>query len=134
MIYYINEKFARFYVSTNYIQNIFQFVYNQNIYTKYYCVYIKLINVVYIKKLIKQLIIYIKQCFKYQLNQTKKYKFYNNLTSIFNMFFLYYTINIDFIIDLLKQNYNCNMLIIIIDKFIKKHFLLFEKTIDLTKQ
>ena len=129
MIYYIKQLNARFCVSTNCIKNIFKIIHDLNVYAKYHKTYVRLIDIVYIYKLLKQFIIYIKHCSFCQLNQTTKHKFYNEFVSIFMFYLLYYTIKINFIVVLFKQLHEYNVVLTITNKKTRKHIFISKKII-----
>ena len=64
-IYNIKNNNIRFYISKNCIQNIFKLIHNNNFYASYYCVYTRLIKIIYIRKFAKRFIIYIQHCSQY---------------------------------------------------------------------
>ena len=129
LIYYIKQSNARLCVSTNCIKNVFEIIHDLNAHAKHHKAYVRLIDIVYIHKLSKQFIIYIKHCSFCQLNQTAKHKFYNELVSISTLYFLYHIVKIDFIVALLKQLHECDVVLTITNKKIRKHIFISKKFI-----
>ena len=121
-IYYIKQLNSRFCVSINCVKNIFKTIHNLNVYSKHYRTYVRFVDIVYIHKMFKLFIIYIKHCFLCQFNQTTKHKLYNELILILTFRLSYYIIKINFIVALLKQLKKCNAILTIIDKNIKKKY------------
>ena len=70
---------------------------------------------------------YIKYCFTCNLHRTKRHKFLSELHFINNSNISFHTINMNFVIVLLKINANANILFIIINKFSKKILLISNK-------
>ena len=60
-------------------QKIFRIIHDFNNYNNFHKTYNRLINLIYVRYLTKQLQIYIKHCSKCQLHQIKKHFFYNFL-------------------------------------------------------
>ena len=81
------------------------------------------------RHLSKHLRIYINYYPKCELNQIKRYKFYNNIIFINKSEISFYIIIINFIIALLITKEDFDNLFIIIDKFSKRIFLIFGKVI-----
>ena len=115
-------------ISHSVIQKIFEIVHenNHSEYARYY----EIISLkYYIRDLIKYLRNYLKHCFKCQIFQTRRYKFYNSFQSILTSSILFYIIIIDFVLTLSLSAKNWNCLMSIICKFIKQIFLIFNKSI-----
>ncbi len=114
LIYYFDkDNILQLYIFKLIKEKIFKTIYNNNYYFDYYC-YLAQINNLFILKLYKKIYIYIKYCSVYQINQTKYYRLYSKLISIFTKSYFFYTIVIDYIVNLFdKYNY----LLTIIDKF-----------------
>ena len=71
---------------------------------------------------------YIKHCSKCQLNQTKRHRSYDELNFIVNSFISFYIIMMNFVMRLFL-NKECNALLIITCKFIKKILFIFDHDI-----
>ena len=100
LIYYLleydNELIkSRLCISFNAIHDVFKLIHDNCFHVEHYRVYAKLIEFVYIHKLFKQLIIYIRHCFFCQLNQTKRHRFYEKLISLFTLFMFFHILIID---------------------------------------
>ena len=81
-------------------QEVFRIIYNFSNHKKFYRVYNRLINLVYVRYLTKRLRIYIKHCSKCQLNQIKRHFFYDFLQLINILLISFYTLIINFILTL----------------------------------
>ena len=74
LIYYLFEynnkksKKSRLYILFNVIHDVFKLIHDDCFYVEHYCVYTRLIEFVYIHKLSRKLIIYIRHYFFCQLN------------------------------------------------------------------
>ena len=133
-IYHTKNDNVRFCVSKNCVQNVLRITHDENYHAKHHRVYARLMKTIYIRKLSKRLIIYIRHCSQCQLNQIKKHKSYDELMFIFTLIISYHIIVINFIIILSKQTHDCDVMMIIICKFFKKNILIFEKTTFIVKQ
>lgn len=134
LIYHIKEGTARLCIPANCIQDIFQLAHDQNAHAGHHRAYARLVDLVYIRKLSRQLTTYIKHCPKCQLNQTTRHKPYGSLTPISSTSTPYYTISIDFILALPKQNHGFDAQMTVTDKCTRKHLLISGKSTDSAKQ
>lgn len=103
----------------------------QTIHDKYYidvhrCFY-KITKTLYILRLLRKLQIYVKYCFACQINQIKQHRLYNKLMPILSLSYFFYTIVINFVIEL-SSKYDA--LLMIIDKFSRRLLLLFSYVIN----
>ena len=72
---------------------------------------------------------YLKNCFKCNINCTRRHKFFDNLQSILSSSILFHILIIDFILTLSNSHIDLNVLMSIICKFSKKIIVVFEKNI-----
>ena len=69
LIYYTSKKNKkRLYISTNMKQNVFRIIHDLSNHEKFYRIYDRLVNSIYVRQLIKRLRTYIEHCSKCQLN------------------------------------------------------------------
>ena len=131
LIYYtFDENKKRLCIFAIIKQKIFRSTHDFNSYDDFHRTYDRIINSIYIRQLIKRLHNYIDHCSKCQLNQTKRYFFYEFLQSIFISSIFFHIINIDFILILSNTNSKkLNNAMIVICKFIKKIMTLLNKII-----
>lgn len=106
-------------ISTTIVKNILNLIHDEN-YFKCDRTYQQIISFWYIANLTKHVISYIKHCFKYNINQTRRHKSYDNLQFILNLFVSFYTIVIDFTFELSKSHTDLNVIMSIICKYIKR--------------
>ena len=95
-------EFHRFCIFQSIIQNIFVVVHDNNHSNFAHC-YDKIAIFYYIRDLFKYLKKIFKYCFKCQTYQTRRYKFYDSLQSIFTSNIFFHIIIIDFILILFKS-------------------------------
>ena len=115
LVYYFDkESCLRLYISRSVEEDIFKTIYNNNYYSGYYCCLIRINKTLFISRALNKIRIYVKYCSVCQINQTKRYRLYNKLIPIFTESISFYTIAIDYIIELFGK-YNC--LLTITDKF-----------------
>ena len=86
LLYHVKKNYFKFCISKNNIQNVLKLIHDDNSHADYHKIYVKL-KFVYIRKLSRQLNIYIKHCSICQLNQIKRHRFYKKLKSIFTFFY-----------------------------------------------
>lgn len=103
-IYYVKNDKTRLYISCNIKNIIIRAMHNNCFYASYYKVYVRLSNTIYIYKLSRKLIIYIRHYSQCQFNQTRCYRKYNKLMSLFTLFISFYIIVINFVLVLLTTN------------------------------
>ena len=100
-IYYLFEynnkksKKSRLCILFNVIHDVFKLIYNDCFHVEHYRVYARLIEFVYIHKLSRKLIIYIRHYFFCQFNQTKRHRSYKKLISLFTFSIFFHTLIID---------------------------------------
>ena len=83
----------------------------------------------FFRKLTRRLYRYIHYCYKYNINQTKRYTKYDSLTPIIESLISHHTIVADFILTLLKTTKEMNTIMSIIYKFSKRIIFIFNKNI-----
>ena len=81
----------------------------------------------YIRDLIDHFKKYLKSCSKYNVNRTKRDKFFDNLQLIFSLLILFFILTIDFIFALSKSHTNFNVLISVICNFNKRITVVLKK-------
>ena len=81
------------------------------------------------RHLSKHLRAYINYCSKCELNQIKRYKFYDNIISIDKSRISFHIIIMNFIITLFMIKEDFNNLFIIINKFLNRILFIFERVI-----
>ena len=123
-IYHLDER-CRLCISALCDQKIFRIIYNNNQHLDKNRCYQRIINFFYLSRLFKKLRRYIEHCLACQLNQIKRYRFYNELIFIFSFFYLFYTLILNFIVDLLDA---FNVLLIVIEKLSRRIIFIFDKT------
>ena len=107
---------------------IFRITHDEINHVDFHRCYQRIVEIFYFHKLIKRLRIYIRKCHVCQLNQIKRYAFYDELVFIKIISTFFHTLIFDFILVLFEcQKYDC--IFIIICKFIKNVDLFFDKTI-----
>ena len=129
LLYFIveNEQ-KRFCISKIIKEKIFKQIHDVTYYNEFMRIYDRFCHFIYCRRLIKHLKIYIIYCSNCQRNQTKRYSIYEELNSIVTFAILFHTIIINFIMTL-SFNRDKNILFIIICKFIKRIFFLFDHDI-----
>ena len=106
---------------------IFRITHDEINHIDFHRCYQRIVETLYFYKLIKRLRVYIRKCHVCQLNQIKRYVFYDELIFIKVISTLFHTLIFDFILILFEcQKYDC--MFIMICKFIKNVDLLFDKT------
>ena len=128
LIYHCKNESSRLCILNNCVQNVLQIIHDDCAHADHYRTYVKLIDLIYIKRFFKQLITYLKHCFVCQLHQIKRHKFYKKLMSIFTTSLLYNIIIIDFVIELSTQFYDFDAMMFITNKCIKKNILISKKS------
>ena len=126
LIYYVKNDQFRLCISKNCIHDVLKLAHDDNFHVDHHRAYDRL-KTIYIRRLFRRLINYIRHCSSCQLNQTKRHKLYEKLTSISTFNMPYHTISIDFVLALFKQNHEFDCLMFVIDKFIRKTLLIYEK-------
>ena len=89
--------------------------------------YERITNVWYIRELSKQLIDYLKHCFKCQVNRIRRHKFYDSLQSILSSFISFHILTIDFVLVLSTFHTDMNNVMTITNKFNKRVIIVFDK-------
>ena len=126
--YLINNEKRRLCISKIMQNEMFKLIHDQTHHEKFQRTYDRLCHSIYIRRMIKHLKQYIKHCLKCQLNQTKRHRSYDKFNSIISSFISFYIITMNFVMNLFF-NKECNALLIIICKFIKKILLIFDHDI-----
>lgn len=129
LMYYLdkNNNSLRLCILKSIKKKIFKTIHDNNYYFDYYCCFIQINKTLFILKLLKKICVYVKHCFVYQNNQTKRYRLYDKLMSIFLKSYSFYIIVINYVIKLLNK-YDC--LLIIINKFNRRLQLISSYTIN----
>ena len=132
LIYYtVDNRKEKLYIPYSLKGEVFYLAYNLSNYSGFYRVYDRLANSVYIVQLAKRLRAYIAYYLEYQLFQTKRYTLYNLLYLIATSAILFYTIVINFVVELLEVRIDkFNILLIITNKFTKKVLSILGKDIQ----
>ena len=110
-------------------REIFELTYDRQHYKEFHKTYNRIVNFIYMRHLLKHLRAYINYCSKCELNQIKRYKFYDNMIFINRSRILFYIIVMNFIMALLMIKKDFDNLFIMIDKFSKRILFIFEKII-----
>ena len=120
LIYHVKKNIFKLCIFSNCEQNVFKLIHDDCFHARHHRVYVRLINIVYVHKLFKKFTIYIRHCSICQLNQTKRHRFYNELTSLFIFSIFFHTLTMNWIIILSnnKNEYNC--ILNVICKFNRK--------------
>ena len=106
-LYYKNsEKGLRFCIFDNMTKKVFEQTHDQSRHFGFAATHEKIIEGLYIFKLLKKLRDYIRNCPQCELNQTSHHSFYETLQSIINFSKSFHIITIDFIIVLFKSKKN----------------------------
>ena len=134
LIYHCKDESSRLCILNNCVQNILQMTHDDYVHADHHRTYVKLVDLIYIKRLFRQLITYLKHCFVCQLHQIKRHKFYEKLMSIFTTSLFYDIITIDFVIELSTQSHDFDAMMFITNKCIKKNILISKKSIYTIKK
>ena len=129
LIYHVKNDKERLCISTLMKKIMLKTTYDDCNYAKHHRAYIRLSETMYIHKLLKKLIIYIRHCSACQLNQIRKHKQYEELMSIITSFISFHTIIMDFVLNLLITNfidYDC--VLNVTNKFFKKMLCISNKS------
>ena len=124
-IYHVNER-RRLCIFAAYEQKVFRIIYDENQHSNRHRCYQRIADTLYVFKLSRKLRLYIEHCSLCQLNQIKRYRFYEELIFIFNSSQLFHIITINFVITLSKIY---DALLTIIDKFFRRVIILRNKII-----
>ena len=92
LIYHVKKNIFRLCISSNCEQNVFQLAHDDCFHAKHHRVYARLIEFVYVHKLFKKLITYIRHCSTCQLNQIKRHRSYEKLTPLFIFSIFFHTL------------------------------------------
>ena len=88
-------------------QNVFKITHDDNFHVEHHRVYRRLMKTVYMSTMSRKLRMYLRHCFKCQLNQIKRHNSYDELMFIFTSSLFFHTIAMNFVLTLsLKQNMN----------------------------
>lgn len=125
LIYYVDsniEKHTKLCISILQKKEIFRTIYDKHHIEIHQC-FQRITKMLYILRLLRKLRTYIEHCLLCQINQIKRYRFYDKLMSISLLTYSFYTIAINFIVILLEK-YDC--LLTITNKFSRRLLLLFD--------
>ena len=86
-------------------------------------------NNYFFKKLTRRFYRYIHYCYKYNINQIKRYAKYDSFIFIIESSISHYIIIVNFILTLLRIIKRINIIILIICKFFKRIIFIFNKNI-----
>lgn len=123
LIYYTSsniDKHTRLCILIIQKKDIFQAIHNKY-YTNVHRCFHRITKTLYILQLLRKLQAYVEHCFACQVNQIKRHRSYNKLILISLSSYFFYTIVINFVIELLNKY---NVLLTIIDKFSRRLLLL----------
>ena len=131
LIYYTNfdDDRKKLCISNALKREIFELIHDRQHYEKFHKTYNRVINFVYMRYLSKHLRIYINHYLNYELNQIKRYKFYENIILINKSGISFHIIVINFIITFLIIKKDFNNVFIMIDKFSERILLILERVI-----
>ena len=109
LIYHVKKDIFRLCILSNCEQNVFKLTHDDCFHAEHHRVYARLINVVYVHKLFRKFTIYIRHCSVCQLNQIKRHRFYDELTSFFisSIFFHTLIMNWEVIFSINKNDFDC---------------------------
>ena len=126
LLYYSNtEGYKRLYIPEIMEGEVFRIVYNLSSYGGFYRTYNRLVGSVYIKHLARYLRTYIQYCPDCQLLRTTRYTAYGLHTPVSTPSILFYSLALDFIVELPEIGDNkFNIILTLTDKFTKKVILL----------
>ena len=110
------------------MKNILNLIHDQN-HSEFDKTYQQIVSSWYIQSLLKHIKFYIKHCFKCNVNQTRRHKFYDSLQSIFTSSIFFHTIDIDFVFALSKSHIDINNIMSVICKFSKRVTAISKKNI-----
>lgn len=128
LIYYFEDRNRlQLYISRTIEKKIFKTIYNNNYYFDYYRCFARIFETLFISRTLNKIRVYIKYCFACQINQTKQHCLYNKLISILIESINFYTIVINYLIEL-SNKYNYSLTII--DKFNRRFQLISNYIID----
>ena len=129
LIYYIgdNKEHARLYIFSTIEEDIFRAAYNKRYYADVNRCYNYIVATLYILRLSRKIRNYIEHCLFCQINQIKRHRSYKKLMSISAILHFFYTIAIDFIVDL-PEKHDC--LLTITNKFSRRLQLIAEYSTD----
>ena len=121
LIYHVKNDKKRLCILTSMKKIMLKTAHDNYNHAKHHRAYVKLSETIYIHKLLRKLIIYIRHCSACQLNQTRRHKQYKKLMLIITSFISFYTIIMNFVLSLFitnLMNYDC--VFNITNKFFKK--------------
>ena len=129
LIYHVKKNIFKLCILSNCEQNVFKLTHDDCFHAEHHRAYARLINVVYVHKLFKKFTIYIRYCSICQLNQIKRHRFYDELTSLFISSIFFHTLIMNWVITFSnsKNEYDC--ILNVICKFNRKFQFIHDKTI-----
>ena len=123
LIYHCKDESSRLCIPNNCVQDILQMAHDDCAHAGHHRAYAKLVDLVYIKRLSRQLTTYLRHCPVCQLHQTKRHRPYGELMPISTTPLPYDTITIDFVIGLPTQSHGFDAMMSITDKCTRKNIL-----------
>ena len=130
LIYHVKNEKKRLCILKNIEANVIKAIHDDCFHVSHHCAYVRLFEIVYVHKLSRKLIIYIRHCFSCQLNQIKRHRDYDELIFVFTFFISFHIIAMDFVLALSKNNskrYDC--VLNITNKFFRRVLSIVEKSI-----
>ena len=129
LIYHVKNDKKRLYISTSMKKMMLKTAHDDCNHAKHHRAYVKLSKTIYIHKLSRKLIIYIRHCSACQLNQTRKHKQYEKLMSIITLFISFHIIIMNFVLSLFITNFiNYDCVLNVTNKFFKKMLCISSKS------
>ena len=104
LIYHVKNDKKRLCISQNAKVDVLKTAHDNCFHVDHHRVYARLSDFVYVHKLSRKLIIYIRHCPSCQLNQIRRHRDYDELISIFTSFISFHIIVMNFVLTLLKNN------------------------------
>ena len=131
LIYYtnFNDGRERLCIFNALKREIFELTHDRQHYKEFHKTYDRIISFVYMWHLSKHLWAYINYCLKCELNQIKRYKFYDNMIFIDRLKISFHIIIMNLIMTLFMRKEGFDNLFTIIDKFLKRILLIFGRVI-----
>ena len=131
LLYYVNEfndEKKRLCIFKKLVDEIFVLIHDKLNHVEYHKTHNEIIASFYIRKLVKQLRVYVIHCFQCQIHQITRHKFYENFLSIQSSTIFFHIITINFIVTLFVIITNYNVVFTITCKFFKRVLLIFKKS------
>ena len=111
LIYHVKKNIFRLCIFKNCEQKVFKLIHDDCFHAEHHRVYARLIESIYIHKLFKKLTIYIRHCSTCQLNQVKRHRSYDELTSLFILSIFFHTLTMNWVVTLSinKNDFDCTL-------------------------